>query len=56
MQHDIALKMLIFYSLTPRVRGGVCGENICYHVASFRDSNKIGLHHDHALNKLNFDL
>ena len=55
MLHDIVLKKLNFYSLTPRVRGGMWG-NICYHASSFRDFNKVGLYHDLVLKKLNFDL
>ena len=39
MQHDIVLKELIFDLLTPRVEvgggGGVCGQNIDYHVAAY---------------------
>ena len=37
MQHDIVLKELIFDLLTPRVGegGGVCGQNIDYHVAAY---------------------
>ena len=41
MKHEIVLKMLNFDLLTPRVReggvggGGVCRQNIYYHVASF---------------------
>ena len=36
--------------------GGVCGQNICYHVAIFRDSNKFDMHHDPCSEKMNFDL
>ena len=102
MQHDIVLKKLNLYSLTPRVRGGGCGEifatmllhfvisiklvyimimfwkswiltfwphplgflrdggvcwqNICYHVAAFCDSCKSDMQHWHVLKKFNFDL
>ena len=38
MQHDIVLKELMFELLTPRVQGGgggVCGQNIDYHVAAY---------------------
>ena len=104
MQHDIVLKKLNFYSLTPRVReggggcgeifatmllhfvisiklvyimimfwkswiltfwshplgflrdGGVCWQNICYHVAAFCDSFKSDMQHWHVLKKFNFDL
>ena len=57
MQHDIVLKKLIFDLLTPRVRGGgVCGQNICYHVPTFRDHIKFYIRHDHGLKKSNFDL
>ena len=34
----------------------ICGQNICYHVAIFHDSNKFYMQHDHVLKKLNFDL
>ena len=65
MQHGIVLKKLNLYLLTPRVRegrrgggggGGLCEQNICYHVATFRDSHKFDMQHDHVLKKLNFDL
>ena len=57
MQHAIVLKMLTFELLTHRVRRlGVCGQNICYHVATFCDFNKFDMQHDHVLKKLNFDL
>ena len=49
MQHDIVLKKLNFDLLTPRVSGGVLGQNICYHVARFRDSNKFDMQHYHVL-------
>ena len=56
MKHDHVLKKLNFDLLAPRVRGGgVCGQNICYHVATFRDSNKFDMQHDYVLKKLNFD-
>ena len=37
MQHGHVLKNLYFNLLTPKARewGGVCGGNICYHVAAF---------------------
>ena len=54
MQHDIVLKKLNFDHLTPRVRV-VCGQNICYHVATFGDSNKFDMQHDYVLKTLNFD-
>ena len=41
MQHDHVLKKLNFDPLTttPRLEGRcVCGQNICYHVAAFRDA------------------
>ena len=62
MQHDHVLKKLNFDLLTSSRRsgrwggGGVCGKNICYHVAVFCDSNKFDMQHDHLLKKLNFDL
>ena len=37
-------------------RGWVLRANICYQVATFRDSNKFDMQHDHVLEKLNFDL
>ena len=59
MQHDIVLKKFSVDLLTPRLRGGwgegVCGQNICYPVATFRDSNKFDMQHDHVLKNLNFD-
>ena len=36
--------------------GGLCGQNICYHVAIVRDSIKCNMQHDRVLKKLNFDL
>ena len=57
MQHDQVLKKLKFGFLTPRLRGGGgLGQSICYHVATFRDSNIFEKQHDHVLKKLNFDL
>ena len=57
MKNDIVLKKLDFDLLTPRVRGwGVCEQIICYHVATFRDSNLFDMQHDHVLKKLNFYL
>ena len=37
MQHEHVLKKLTFDLLTPSLGlvGGVCGQNICYHVAAF---------------------
>ena len=57
MQHDHVLKKLNFDLLTPspRVVGeGVCRQNICLHVAAFRDSSKFNMQHDYVLKKLNF--
>ena len=54
MQHDIVLKKFNFDPLTPRV-SWVCRQNICYHVARFRHSNKFDMQHDHVLKRLNFD-
>ena len=46
------LKKLNFDLLTPRVRGeGACEQNICYLVATFCDSNKFDMQHDHILNR-----
>ena len=57
MQHNVVLKKLNFDLLTPRVRGGgVCSQNISYHIATFCDSNKFDMQDDHVLKKLNFDL
>ena len=63
MQHDQVLKKLNFGFLTPRLSvcvcgggGGGLGQSICYHVATFRDSNIFEKQHDHVLKKLNFDL
>ena len=36
--------------------GGIWGQNICYHVATFHDTNKFDMQHDNVLKKLNFDL
>ena len=55
MQHDIILKKLNFDLLTPRV-SWVCGQNICFHVATFRHSNKFDMQHDHVLKRLNSDI
>ena len=53
MQHDCSNKL----NLDPRVGGRVvCGQKVCYHVSTFRDSNKFDLQHDHVLKKLNFYL
>ena len=54
MQQDIVLKKLNFDLLTPRVSLCVGGEGsarqiICYHVATFRDSNKFDIQHEHVL-------
>ena len=35
---------------------GVCRLNICYHVATFRDSNKFVMQHVHVQEKFNSDL
>ena len=58
MPHDHVLKKLNFDLLNPFPGGGrgVCGHNICYHVASFPDSLQSDMQHDHALKKLNFYL
>ena len=57
MQHDIVLKKLDFDLLTPKVRGGrVYRQNICYHIAAFRDSLLFDIQYDHVLEKLTFDL
>ena len=34
----------------------VCGQNICYLVATFCDSNKFDMQHDHVLKKVNLDI
>ena len=62
MQHEIVLKTLNFDLMTTRVWGGgggggggrwgICGQNICYHDASFRDSNTFDMQHDHVLKKI----
>ena len=59
MQHDHVMIKLNFDLLTPRVVcvRGVCWQNVCYHVASFRDSIfKFDMQHLQVLKKLNFDL
>ena len=38
------------------VGGGVCGQNICYHVAAFVILFNFDMQHDHVLKQLNFDL
>ena len=40
IQHDMVLKKLNFDLSTTRAKGGggVCGQNICYHVATLCDS------------------
>ena len=57
MQHDNVLNKLNFDLLTlfPRVVG-VCGQNICYHVAAFRNSLYFDMQHNHVMKKMNFDL
>ena len=35
---------------------GVCGQNICYHVAAFVILFNFDMQHDHVLKKLTFDL
>ena len=50
MQHDHVLKKWNFDLLTPRV--GVCRQNICDHVATFRDYNKFDMQLDHVLKKV----
>ena len=56
MQHDIFLTFALLVNRTRGVWGGVCRQNICYHVTTFRDSINFDMHHDHVLKKLNFDL
>ena len=59
MQHDHFLEKMKFDLLipTPRSRwGGVFRQNICDHVAAFRDSLYFDKRHDCVLNKLKFDL
>ena len=56
MQHDHVLKKLTLDLLThpPRVRGmrgGVCGRNICYHVAAFQNSVYFDMQRDNVLKK-----
>ena len=48
MQHDHVLKKLTFYLLTPSPGSGLQA-NICYHVATFLDSNKFDMQHDIVL-------
>ena len=63
MQYDYVLKKLNFDLLAPSPRlvgeeggGGVCRQNICYHVSAFRYSRLFDMQHDHVLKKLSFDL
>ena len=61
MQHDHVLKKLTFDLLIPSTRseqggGGVCSQNICYHVAAFRDTILFDMQLGHILKKLNLDL
>ena len=59
MQNDHVLKKMKFdlLILTPMSRwGGVFRQNICDHVAAFRDSLYFDQRHDYVLNKLKFDL
>ena len=54
MQHGHVLKNLYFNLLTPKARegGGVCGGNICYHVAAFVIPFKLDMQHENVLKKL----
>ena len=36
--------------------GKVCGQNVCYHVVTLRDSLQFDVQHDIDLKKFNFDL
>ena len=36
--------------------GEVCGQNVCYHVVTLRDSLQFDMQHDIDLKKFNFDL
>ena len=60
MQHEHVLKKLNFDLLTPPlgsgIGGGLCGQNICYHVAAFVILFNLIFNIDHVLKKLNFDL
>ena len=50
-------KIILTFRRRPQGRGGgVCRQTICYHFATFRDSNKFDMQHDHVLKKMNFDL
>ena len=53
MQHDVILKKIDFYFLA-QWPGGVYGQNSCYHVATFCDSNIFDMQHDHVLKKRDF--
>ena len=58
MQYDHVLKKLNLQLLTstPGSGGGVCEQNICYHVAAFVIPFNLIFQHDIVLKKLNFDL
>ena len=62
MQHDHVLKKLNFDLLTSsQGRGGgygrgICGQNICYHVAALVILFNLICNMTHVLKKLNFDL
>ena len=53
MQLGIVLNQLEFDLLPQGLGAGDCGQNICYHVATFCDSNKFDMQHDYVLKKLN---
>ena len=48
MQHDHVLKKWKFDLLNLMSGVGVCGQNSCYHVATFCDSNIFEIQHDHV--------
>ena len=61
MQYDFVLKMLNLDLLTPSPRlgeggRGICGQNICYHVAPFVIPILFDMQHDLVRKKLNYDL
>ena len=51
MLHDHVLKKLNFDLLTRGVggEGGVCRQNICYHIVTCRDSTEFDMQHGHVL-------
>ena len=57
MQPDHVLKKLNFdlFTASPGSGGGggVCGQNICYHVAALRYSRNFDMQHDIVLKTLN---